>query len=436
MAGRLAGDASAVGLAQPPPWPRGCRLLPAAPSRVQIPRVTDAFITAAVRTPIGRAGGVLADVRPDDLAAAALTGLVRAAELPVDRIEDVIFGCANQAGEDNRNVARMAALLAGLPIEVPGQTVNRLCGSGLQAAVSAAHAVQAGEGDLFIAGGVESMTRAPYVTLKSGKPWDRTPPPTADSTVGWRFVNPGMKSDWTISLGETAERVGAMYGIDRAAQDAFAVESQRRAHAAIEGGAFDAEIVPVEVKRGGKTETIIRDEPPRPDVTLEGLARLAPAFVKGGTVTAGSSSGINDGAAALTVASRKAVAELGAAPLARIVASAVAGVDPSCMGLGPVPATRKALARAGLTVQQLDLVELNEAFAAQALACIQELELDPARVNIYGGAIALGHPLGASGARILTTLVHALRRTGGRYGLATMCIGVGQGIAMIVDAQA
>ena len=397
--------------------------------------MTDAFITAAVRTPIGRAGGVLADVRPDDLAAAALTGLVRAAALPVDRIEDVIFGCANQAGEDNRNVARMAALLAGLPIEVPGQTVNRLCGSGLQAAVSAAHAVQAGEGDLFIAGGVESMTRAPYVTLKSGKPWDRTPPSTADSTVGWRFVNPGMKSDWTISLGETAERVGAMYGIDRAAQDAFAVESQRRAQAAIQGGAFDAEIVPVEVKRGGTTETVTRDEPPRPDVTLEGLARLAPAFVKGGTVTAGSSSGINDGAAALTVASRKAVAELGAAPLARIVASAVAGVDPSCMGLGPVPATRKALARAGLTVQQLDLVELNEAFAAQALACIKELELDPARVNIYGGAIALGHPLGASGARILTTLVHALRRTGGRYGLATMCIGVGQGIAMIVDAQ-
>jgi acetyl-CoA C-acetyltransferase/3-oxo-5,6-didehydrosuberyl-CoA/3-oxoadipyl-CoA thiolase len=397
--------------------------------------VTNAFITAAVRTPIGRAGGVLADVRPDDLAAAALTGLVRAAELPVGRIEDVIFGCANQAGEDNRNVARMAALLAGLPIEVPGQTVNRLCGSGLQAAVSAAHAVQAGEGDLFIAGGVESMTRAPYVTLKSGKPWDRTPPSTADSTVGWRFVNPRMKSDWTISLGETAERVGAMYGIDRAAQDAFAVESQRRAQAAIEGGAFDAEIVPVEVKRGGNTETVTRDEPPRPDVTLEGLARLAPAFVKGGTVTAGSSSGINDGAAALTVASRKAVAELGAAPLARIVASAVAGVDPSCMGLGPVPATRKALARAGLTVQQLDLVELNEAFAAQALACIKELELDPARVNIYGGAIALGHPLGASGARILTTLVHALRRTGGRYGLATMCIGVGQGIAMIVDAQ-
>jgi len=397
--------------------------------------VSDAFITAAVRTPIGRAGGVLAEVRPDDLAAAAITGLVRTAALPVDRIEDVIFGCANQAGEDNRNVARMAALLAGLPIEVPGQTVNRLCGSGLQAAASAAHAVRAGEGDLFIAGGVESMTRAPYVTLKSGKAWDRTPPSTADSTVGWRFVNPRMKSDWTISLGETAERVGAMYGIDRTAQDAFAVESQRRAQAAIQAGAFDAELVAVEVARGPKTERVSRDEPPRPDVTLEGLARLAPAFVKGGTVTAGSSSGINDGAAALAVASAKAVAELGGAPLARIVSSAVAGVDPSCMGLGPVPATRKALARAGLTAKQLDLVELNEAFAAQALACIRELELDPARVNIYGGAIALGHPLGASGARILTTLVHALRRTGGRYGLATMCIGVGQGIAMVVDAR-
>jgi 3-oxoadipyl-CoA thiolase len=398
--------------------------------------VSDAFITAAVRTPIGRAGGVLADVRPDDLAAAAIAGLVRAAALPVDLIEDVIFGCANQAGEDNRNVARMAALLAGLPIEVPGQTVNRLCGSGLQAAASAAHAVRAGEGDLFIAGGVESMTRAPYVTLKSGKAWDRTPPPTADSTVGWRFVNPRMKSDWTISLGETAERVGAMYGIDRTAQDAFAVESQRRAQAAIQAGAFDAELVPVEVVRGQKTERVTRDEPPRPDVTLAALARLAPAFVKGGTVTAGSSSGINDGAAALTVASGKAVARLGGAPLARIVASAVAGVDPSCMGLGPVPATRKALARSGLTAKQLDVVELNEAFAAQALACIRELELDPSRVNIYGGAIALGHPLGASGARILTTLVHALRRTGGRYGLATMCIGVGQGIAMVVDAQA
>ena len=392
-----------------------------------------AFLTAAVRTPIGRAGGALAEVRPDDLAAAAIAGLVRTAKLPPERIEDVVFGCANQAGEDNRNVARMAALLAGLPVDIPGQTVNRLCGSGLQAVTSAAHAVRAGEGEVFIAGGVESMTRAPYVTLKTGKPWDRTTPSVADSTVGWRFVNPRMKADWTISLGETAERVAAMYGIGREAQDAFAVESQRRAQAAITAGVFEAEIVGVEVRRGGGVETVAKDEPPRADVTLDGLSRLSPAFIAGGTVTAGTSSGINDGAAALAVESEEALKGLGHTPMARIVASAVAGVDPSCMGLGPVPATHKALARAGLSVEQLDLIELNEAFAAQALACIAELRLDPARVNVYGGAIALGHPLGASGARILTTLVHGLRRTGGRYGLATMCIGVGQGIAMVVE---
>jgi 3-oxoadipyl-CoA thiolase len=393
----------------------------------------DAFITAAVRTPVGRAGGVLAEIRPDDLAAAAIAGLVGSASLPVDRIEDVIFGCANQAGEDNRNVARMAGLLAGLPVGIPGQTVNRLCGSGLQAVVSAAHATRAGEGDLFVAGGVESMTRAPYVMLKPGKAWDRTTPAVADTTVGWRFVNPRMRPEWTISLGETAERVASMYRVSREAQDAFAVESQRRAQAAIAAGVFDGEIVGVEVRHGGGIQAVSHDEPPRADVTLERLARLAPAFVRDGTVTAGSSSGINDGAAALAVASGEAVAELGLTPLARVVATAVAGVDPSCMGLGPVPATRKALGRAGLTVGQLDLVELNEAFAAQALACIQELALDPARVNVYGGAIALGHPLGASGARILTTLVHGLRRTGGRYGLATMCIGVGQGIAVVVE---
>ncbi len=396
--------------------------------------MSDAFITAAVRTPVGRAGGALADVRPDDLAAAAIAGLVGSAALPVDRIEDVILGCANQAGEDNRNVARMALLLAGLPVEIPGQTVNRLCGSGLQAVVSAAHAVRAGEGDLFIAGGVESMTRAPYVMLKPGKAWDRTPPSVADTTVGWRFVNPRMRPEWTISLGETAERVGAMYGIGREVQDAFALESQRRAQVAMAQGVFEQETVGVELRRGAGVELVIADEAPRAGVTLERLARLAPAFVREGTVTAGTSSGINDGAAALAVASAETVRELGLSPLARVVATAVAGVDPSCMGLGPVPATRKALARAGLGVDQLDLIELNEAFAAQALACIRELALDPARVNVYGGAIALGHPLGASGARILTTLVHALRRTGGRYGLATMCIGVGQGIAMVVEA--
>jgi acetyl-CoA acetyltransferase family protein len=327
----------------------------------------------------------------------------------------------------------MAALLAGLPVGVPGQTVNRLCGSGLQAVASAAHAVRAGEGDLLIAGGVESMTRAPYVTLKSGKAWDRMPPAVADTTVGWRFVNPKMPAAWTISLGETAERVAEQYGIGRAAQDAFAVESQRRAQAALASRVFEDEIVPVDVPAGGGATPVVRDESPRAGVTLESLAHLKPAFTRGGTVTAGTSSGINDGAAALAVVSARLLHELGLEPLARIASSAVAGVDPGVMGLGPIPASRKALARAGLTAGDLDLIELNEAFASQSLACIRELGFDPARVNIYGGAIALGHPLGASGARILTTLVHALRRTGGRYGLATMCIGVGQGIAMVVE---
>jgi 3-oxoadipyl-CoA thiolase len=396
--------------------------------------VSEAFITAAVRTPIGRAGGVLAYVRPDDLAAVAIDCVVERAGIPPARIDDVILGCANQAGEDNRNVARMAALLAGLPIEVPGQTVNRLCGSGLQAVTSAAHAIRAGEGDLFVAGGVESMTRAPYVLLKSRKPWDRSPPAMADSTVGWRFLNPRMPSDWTISLGETAERVASMYGIGRTEQDDFAVESQRRAQEAVRSGVFSEELVEIKPSVSG-SNSVSKDEPPRPGVTRESLARLEPAFVRGGSVTAGTSSGINDGAAALSVVSAGALAEHGLEPMARILATAVAGVDPGCMGLGPIPATRLALARAGLTAEQLDLIELNEAFAAQAIACIRELELDPDRVNIYGGGIALGHPLGASGARILTTLVHALKRTGGRYGLATMCIGVGQGIAMVVEAS-
>ncbi|MFL5404095.1 MAG: thiolase family protein [Gemmatimonadales bacterium] len=393
--------------------------------------MNQAFITAAVRTPIGRAGGALADVRPDDLAAIAIRALVEEGRLPAGRIEDVIFGCANQAGEDNRNVARMAALLAGLPVDVPGQTVNRLCGSGLQAVTAAVHAIRADEGHLFIAGGVESMTRAPQVILKSGRAWDRSPPAVADSTVGWRFVNPRMPAEWTISLGETAERVASAYGITRQQQDEFGLESQRRAEAAIRSDAFADELVPVELPDGKR---VTRDEPPRPGLTMQKLAQLEPAFVPDGTVTAGTSSGINDGAAALAVASAGTVAELGLQPMARVIATAVAGVDPSCMGLGPIPATRKALARAGLTVADLDLVELNEAFAVQAIACIRELELDPARVNIYGGGIALGHPLGASGARILTTLVHALRRTGGRYGLATMCVGVGQGIAMVLEA--
>ena len=393
--------------------------------------MTEAHILDAVRTPIGRAGGALADVRPDDLAAIPLRALLRRGSLPPERVDDVILGCANQAGEDSRNVARMALLLAGLPVEVPGQTVNRLCGSGLQAVASAAHAIQAGEGALMLAGGVESMTRAPYVMLKPSRPYDRTPPTMADSTVGWRFTNPQLPPDWTISLGMTAERVAAAKGITRREQEEFAMESQRRAQAALAAGVFDDEIVPVEV---AADRTMARDEPPRADVTLESLARLAPAFQRDGTVTAGTSSGINDGAAALVLASHAMARELGRMPVARVLSTAVAGVDPSCMGLGPVPATRKALARAGLRAGDLDLIELNEAFAAQAIACIRDLDLDPAKVNIHGGAIALGHPLGASGARMLTTLVHALRRTGGRYGLATMCIGVGQGIAMVVEA--
>ena len=396
--------------------------------------MNEAFITAAVRTPIGRAGGALAELRPDDLAAAAIRALIDRGGIPPERIDDVILGCANQAGEDNRNVARMALLLAGLPVEVPGQTVNRLCGSGLQAVVSAAHAIRAGEGELFIAGGVESMTRSPQVMLKSARPWDRSPPAVADSTVGWRFVNPRMPAEWTISLGETAERVAQAYGITRSRQEEFALESQRRALIAAETGAFREEIAAVEVPQAGGPRVVAVDESPRPGLTAESLARLEPAFMKSGTVTAATSSGINDGAAALAVMSDALRQELGLEPMARVVATAVAGVDPSCMGLGPVPATRKALARAGIAAGQLDLIELNEAFAAQAIASIRDLELDPSKVNIYGGAIALGHPLGASGARILTTLVHALRRTGGRYGLATMCIGVGQGIAVVVEA--
>jgi 3-oxoadipyl-CoA thiolase len=396
--------------------------------------MSDAFITAAVRTPIGRAGGVLADLRPDDLAAAAIRSLIQRGRIPPERIDDVILGCANQAGEDNRNVARMAALLAGLPVEVPGQTVNRLCGSGLQAVVAATHAVRAREGDLFVAGGVESMTRAPQVQLKSGRPWDRSAPVVADTTVGWRFINPRMPADWTISLGETAEQVARIYGIGRREQEEFALESQRRAVAATAAGVFDEEIISLEVPGPTGSRMVTADEAPRPGLTPEALARLEPAFARTGTVTAATSSGINDGAAALSVLSATALEELGLKPLARVVSTAVAGVDPSCMGLGPIPATRKALARAGITAAQLDLVELNEAFAAQAIACVRDLQLDSAKVNIYGGAIALGHPLGASGARILTTLVYALRRTGGRYGLATMCIGVGQGIAVVVEA--
>jgi len=392
----------------------------------------DALIVSAVRTPVGRAGGALAEVRADDLAALAVRACVERIGFDASRLDDVILGCTNQAGEDNRNVARMAVLLAGLPVDIPGQTVNRLCGSGLQAVASAAQAIKAGEGAAFIAGGVESMTRAPYVMLKSGTGWSRDVPAMADTTVGWRFVNPRMKKDWTVSLGMTAENVARQWGITREAQDAFAAESQRRAGAAMARGVFEQEIVPVEIARRKGDPLVIRvDEHPRPDSTAATLAALKPAFTADGSVTAGNASGINDGASALLVVAPEAAA--GATPLARIVTTAVAGVDPSLMGIGPIPATRKALARAGLRMDQIDLIELNEAFAAQGLACMRDLEMDPARVNIYGGAIALGHALGSSGSRLLTTLVHALHREDKRYGLATMCIGVGQGIAMIVE---
>ena len=390
--------------------------------------MTEAYICAALRTPVGKHGGSLANVRADDLAAVPIKAVVERSGVDPLSIDDVILGCTNQAGEDNRNVARMALLLAGLPVDVPGQTVNRLCGSGLQAAASAAQAIKAGEGDTFIAGGVENMTRAPYVTLKSGEPWSRKAPETADTTVGWRFTHPRLKKEWTISLGETAEVVAQRYKITRAEQDAFAVESQQRAQAALKACVFTDELVPVPLPDG---TAFAKDEYPRAGTTLESVAKLKPAFQKDGTVTAATSSGINDGAAALLVMGKRGTG--GVEPLARVVATAVAGVDPSCMGLGPIPATQKVLKRAGLTLDQIDLIELNEAFAAQAIACIRELRLDPAKVNIYGGAIALGHPLGATGARLLTTLVHALGRTKCRYGLATMCIGVGQGIAMIVE---
>jgi 3-oxoadipyl-CoA thiolase len=388
-----------------------------------------------VRTPIGRHGGALARVRPDDLAAVVIRSILERTGVDPASVDDVILGCANQAGEDNRNVARMALLLAGMPVSVAGQTVNRLCGSGLQAVVSAAQAVRAGEGECFVAGGVESMSRAPWVTLKPEEAFPRAAPAVADTTVGWRFGNSNLPKEWTISLGETAEEVARRCGITREEQDAFALESQRRTARAVGESRFDSEIVPVEVVgKKGERSRVERDEHPRPDVTIEKLGAMRPAFVReGGTVTAGSSSGINDGASALLVMSEDAARAAGLDPMARIVTSAVAGVAPEIMGMGPVPATRKALERAGLGIDDMDLIELNEAFASQSIACLRELGADPAKVNVNGGAIALGHPLGASGARVLTTLVHELKRRRLRYGLATMCIGVGQGIATIVE---
>jgi len=395
----------------------------------------EAWIVDAVRTPIGRHGGALASIRPDDLAAIVIRAVVERTGVDPASIEDVVLGCANQAGEDNRNVARMAALLAGLPVEVAGQTVNRLCGSGLQAINAAAHAIAVDDGDVFIAGGVESMTRSPLVMLKPAVPYERGQRTMEDSTLGWRFVNPEMQRAYPpISLGETAEEVADQCSVSRERQDAFALESQRRALTAIEAGRFATQLVPVTVTgRKGTVTVVDRDEHPRPDTSAEALAALRPAFRKDGSVTAGNSSGINDGAAALLVVEAERAQSLAMRPMARIVATAVAGVHPDVMGIGPIPAVRKALARADLAVGDLDVVEINEAFASQSVACMDELGLDANRVNPNGGAIALGHPLGASGARLMTMLVHELVRTDGRYGLATMCIGVGQGIATVVE---
>ncbi|MGH3116091.1 MAG: thiolase family protein [Gaiellales bacterium] len=404
--------------------------------------VTDPARTPVVvdglRTPFGRYGGALKDVRPDDLAAHVIRALVERTGVDPAEIDDVILGAANQSGEDNRNVGRMAALLAGLPVEVPGQTVNRLCGSGLQAVVAAAHAIAHGDGSVFIAGGVESMTRAPLVMAKPSAAFPRGEQTMYDTTLGWRFTNPRLADAYyPYSMGETAENVVERCGVTREEQDAFALESQRRWKAAHGAGRFADEVVPIQVPAGSdQTRTVETDEHPRPETTAADLAALKPAFRRdaSGSVTAGNSSGINDGAAALLLTSEARAHDLGWTPMARLAASASAGVAPATMGLGPIPASRKALHRAGLTADQLDLVELNEAFAAQAIPCIRELGLDPERVNVNGGAIAIGHPLGASGARLTATLLHEMRRRGARYGLATMCIGVGQGIAAVFEA--
>src|SRR3954468_18868263 len=385
-----------------------------------------AVVIAAVRTPVGRHGGALAGTRPDDLAAAVLRAAVERAGVDPAGIDDVYLGCANQAGEDNRNVARMAALLAGFPESVPGVTVNRLCASGLSAVIGACHAIAAGDGDLYVAGGVESMSRAPFVMAKPDRAFARGNQTAWDTTLGWRFPNPRMEEMFPLeSMGETGENVAERYSISREAQDAFALASQQRWAAAQAAGRFADELVSV--------EGLEQDEHPRPDTDAEKLGALKPAFRRDGTVTAGNSSGLNDGAAALVIASEERARELGAEPLAAFAGSAVAGVDPRVMGIGPVPAVRRLLDRAGIGIGDVDLVELNEAFASQSLAVIRELGLDPERVNVNGGAIALGHPLGMSGARLVVTLLHELRRRGGRYGLATLCVGVGQGQAALFE---
>ena len=391
------------------------------------------YIIDAVRTPIGRYGGVLSTMRPDDLLAYVIRAIVeRNPEADVQAIEDVIAGAANQAGEDNRNVARMAALLAGLPVTVGGNTVNRLCASGLQAIMDASRQVMCGDAELIIAGGVESMTRAPFVMGKSTEAFSRSAE-VFDTTMGWRFINKRLAALYhPYTMGETAENVARQWNISREEQDAFALVSQQKYTAAKAADRWADEIVPVEMNNKGLVSWVVQDEHPR-ETSLDKLAALKPAFIKDGTVTAGNSSGINDGAAALLLASEEAVSTFGLQPMAKIVSMAVAGVDPAIMGIGPVPATNKALERAGLKKDQLDLVELNEAFASQSIACIRELGLDPEKVNVNGGAIALGHPLGCSGARLSATLLHELKRRGGRHGLATMCIGVGQGAAVIYE---
>jgi 3-oxoadipyl-CoA thiolase len=388
--------------------------------------VTRAVILSAVRTPVGRYGGGLAGTRPDDLAAVAIRAAVERAGVPAEQIEDVWLGCANQAGEDNRDVARMAVLLAGLPESIGGVTVNRLCASGLSAIVGAAHAVIAGDGDLFVAGGVESMSRAPLVTAKPDAAYPRGDRVLYDTTLGWRFPNPRLEEQFPLeTMGETGENVAERWAVSREDQDAFALRSQQRWAAAAEAGRFDDELIPV--------GDVTRDEHPRPDTSAEKLASLRPAFRKDGSVTAGNSSGLNDGAAAVVIASEEKAKELGIEPLGAFVGSAVAGVDPRVMGIGPVPAVRKLLERTGVTVGDLDLVELNEAFASQSLAVARELGLDEEKLNVNGGAIAIGHPLGMSGARLTVTLLHELRRRGGRYGVATMCVGVGQGQAALFE---
>lgn len=397
--------------------------------------MTEVVIVDAVRTPIGRYKGALKSVRPDDLGAIIIKALIqRNPNLPVDQIEDVVFGNANQAGEDNRDVARMSALLAGLPIEVGGTTINRLCGSGMDAVHYAARAIMSGEGDIFIAGGTENMTRAPFVMGKTESDFPRGDQKLYDTTIGWRFTNPKLHEMYgSDSMPQTAENVAQRFQISREEQDAFAYESQQRAQRAIEENRFQEEIIPVEIKdKKGNITVVDKDEHPRPDTTLEKLAQLRPIF-DGGTVTAGNASGVNDGASALLLMSADKAKELGLKPLAKYVTGAIAGLEPAVMGLGPIYATRKALQRTGLTINDIGLVEINEAFASQSIECIKQLNLDSARVNVNGGAIAFGHPLGASGARILTTLIYEMQKQDVQFGLATMCIGVGQGIATIIE---